>query len=269
MKGKLIVITGIDGSGKTVQSELLAKRLEENGYDVKKVDFPQYGKSFFADLIARYLRGDFNEKTEELINDLTVSNKENVKNGIDNQTKHKASNPKSINPYFTSLLYAGDRWECREKVVEWIDKGKIIISNRYTCCNKAYQGAKIDNIDERKQFFDWVNKLEYYVYKIPVPDLIIFLQNEVDIALDLISKRPVREYHYPKNEKENNSIISNSGFKDIHEEDVGYLRLVEKMYSELASSEDGWKTIDCIRQGRLLEKDKIADEVWDAVKEII
>lgn len=269
MKGKLIVITGIDGSGKTVQCELFARRLEKEGYDVKKVDFPQYGKSFFADLIARYLRGDFNEKATKLINDLTESNKGNVKGEIDNQTKLKTCSPKSINPYFTSLLYAGDRWECREKIVEWLDKGKIIISNRYACCNKAYQGAKIENVHERKQFFDWVNTLEYDVYKIPVPDLIIFLQNDVDIALDLISKRPLREYHYPKNETENNSLTSNSGFRDIHEEDVEYLKLVEKMYYELASSENGWKMINCIREGRLLDKDQIAERVWDAVREII
>lgn len=269
MKGKLIVITGIDGSGKTVQCELLAKRLENEGYDVKKVDFPQYGKSFFANLIARYLRGDFNEKTTKSINDLIETNNGNLRGDIDNQKKSENINPKSINPYFTSLLYAGDRWESRGKIVEWLDKGKIIIANRYTCCNKAYQGAKIDNVHERKQFFDWIDTLEYDVYKIPVPDLIIFLQNDVNIALDLISKRPLRKYHYPRNKTENNLLTSNSVFRDIHEEDIVYLKSVEKTYCELASSESGWKTINCIKEGSLLEKDQIAEKVWDAVKEII
>ena len=59
MHGKLIVITGVDGSGKTIQTKLLCERLLKEGYPVVTTDFPQYGKTFFADMVIKYLRGEF------------------------------------------------------------------------------------------------------------------------------------------------------------------------------------------------------------------
>ena len=64
-KGKLIVVTGLDGSGKTVQTELLVNKLKKEGHSVEQLDFPQYGKTFFADLIGRYSVDKKNE--DELI----------------------------------------------------------------------------------------------------------------------------------------------------------------------------------------------------------
>lgn len=275
MKGKLIVITGIDGSGKTVQTNLLAKRLEEEGYNVEQIDFPQYGKTFFADMIARYLRGDFNQKNQESEN----SNTQLRHSGRDacatkqtefvHATQSSISNPQSINPYFTSLLYAGDRWECVAKIRQWLEEGKIIIANRYACCNMAYQGAKIDNIKEKKRFFDWLNTLEYKVYKIPEPDVIIFLQNEVEIALDLISKRSPKEYHYPESGLNKGLPSKDNRHRDIHEEDIEYLKMVQKTYLELALNENGWKKIECVREGKLLDKNEVAGKVWDAIKNLL
>ncbi|MGR3176635.1 MAG: dTMP kinase [Candidatus Anammoxibacter sp.] len=257
MKGKLIVITGNDGSGKTVQTELLTKRLREEGFDVGQIDFPQYGKTFFADMIARYLTGEFNQETPKNKGDDT------------NNPQSKIRNPKSVNPYFTSLLYAGDRWESRDKITEWLDEGKIIVSNRYVCCNMAYQGAKIDNKKEKERFFDWANTLEYQVYKMPIPDVVIFLKSDVDVSLALINKRTPREYHCPETGPEE-SLASNKRHIDIHEEDTDYLKSVQKTYLELASSEDGWKEIECMNQdGKLLDKDLIADEIWNVARKAI
>ena len=267
MLGKLIVITGLDGSGKTVQTDRLFSRLEQDGYSVEKVDFPQYGKGFFADLIARYLKGDFNpDVTELLCNSSGLEISEELKTSVpDNSKLQLKTGPEAVNPYLTSLLYAGDRWECREKLLNWLAEGKIIISNRYTCCNKAYQGAKIDDVKERKRFFDWLDKLEHAVYKIPAPDLTIFLENDLDITVDLVKKRAPREYYYPGGDSESSSSVKSEKVVDIHEEDLEYLKLVQNTYLELVPEETGWEVIKCVKDGRLDTVDEIASMVLDVV----
>ncbi len=271
MKGKLIVITGLDGSGKTVQTDRLFASLKKDGYSVEKVDFPQYGKGFFAKLIACYLNGDFNPDINDLYcNSSGLDKPEDLKSSVTGNDKQTLKiGPKAINPYLTSLLYAGDRWECREKMSNWLNEGKIIISNRYTCCNKAYQGAKIDDVKEREKFFDWVNKLEHEVYKIPVPDLTIFLKNDLDITVDLVKKRPQREYHHPGTDSENKPIARNEKRVDIHEDNLEYMKLVQNTYLELAPNETGWEVIECVKGGRLDTVDKIASRVSNAVSTII
>ncbi len=247
MNGKLIVITGLDGSGKTTQTELLIDNLRKNGHEVEHVDFPQYGKTFFADLIARYLNGEFSSSDPQA----------------------QTGKSQSVNPYFTSLLYAGDRWEIKESIQKWLAGGKIVISNRYTCCNKAYQGAKIDNKEERDKFFDWLDKLEHQVYQIPRPDLTIFLSNEVEIALDLISKRKPREYCLPDESTENESLKTGNALKDIHEEDADFLKNVQKTYLELVDNESSWELIESVNNGALLTKSEIAEKIWNIVSKTI
>ena len=149
MKGKLIVVEGTDGSGKTVQTNLLVERLLSEGHKVRMTDFPQYGKSFFANMIEKYLKGGFgwpqalrdHFKTYPLTTD---------KEADSERTESVESRPDEVNPYLTSLLYAGDRWETGSLMHKWLDDGDIIISNRYACSNMAHQGAKIGNAEERK-----------------------------------------------------------------------------------------------------------------------
>lgn len=160
-KGKLIVIEGTDGSGKTVQTNLLVERLLSEGNKVQMTDFPQYGKSFFANMIEHYLKGEFGWP----------------------QALRKVS------PYLASLLYAGDRWEAGSLMHKWLDDGDIIISNRYVCSNMAHQGAKISNAGERKKFFEWIEELEYKVYAIPKPDITIYLHVPIEISRELIKAR--------------------------------------------------------------------------------
>ena len=127
MHGKLIVITGIDGSGKTVQTKLLCERLLKEGHPVVNTDFPQYGKTFFADMVTKYLNGEFGSAD-------------------------------SVSPYLAALLYAGDRWEAKEQINNWLKDGKIIVSNRYVCDNMAHQGGK-NRLSRRKKVFinGWIN----------------------------------------------------------------------------------------------------------------
>jgi dTMP kinase len=221
MHGKLIAITGIDGSGKTVQTRLLYERLLKEGYQAVATDFPQYGKTFFADVIAKYLKGEFGSAD-------------------------------AVSPYLAAILYAGDRWECKEQINIWLRKGRIIVSNRYVCDNMAHQGGKISDPDERKKFFQWLDKLEHGVFAIPGSDLNILLYVPVEIAYRLVEKKEQRVYL--GNEK-----------KDIHEEDIKHLQCAQQTFLEIAEGRNDWGIIDCTKEGVMLSEQIIADKVWNTV----
>ncbi len=225
MQGKLIVITGIDGSGKTVQSKLLYERLQKEGYPAVTTDFPQYGKTFFADMVTKYLKGEFGSAD-------------------------------SVSPYLASLLYAGDRWECKEQINTWLRKGKIIISNRYVCDNMAHQGGKISDSTEKEKFFQWLDTLEHQVFAVPRSNLNILLYVPAEIAYHLIEKKEQRTYL--AGEK-----------KDIHEEDINHLRYAQQTFLDIAKGKKDWVTIDCTGNGKLLSEQLIADKVWHVVKSIL
>ena len=225
MQGKLFVITGIDGSGKTVQTKLLYARLLKEGYPVVTIDFPQYGKTFFADMVTKYLKGEFG--------------------GAD-----------SVNPYLASLLYAGDRWECKEQINNWLGEGKIIVSNRYVCDNMAHQGGKISSSTEKEKFFQWLDKLEHHVFAVPRSDLNVLLYVPVETAYHLVEKKELRTYL--EGEK-----------KDIHEEDINHMRQAQQTFLEIAHGKKDWLLIDCTENGKLLSEHVIADKIWFAIKSIL
>ncbi|MBU4493296.1 MAG: thymidylate kinase, partial [Nanoarchaeota archaeon] len=108
MKGKFIVIAGTDGSGKATQIKILVKRLKDKGYEVEIADFPQYGKKSAA-LVEEYLNGKFGLAEE-------------------------------VGPYRASIFYACDRYAASFKIKEWLDEGKIVVSNRYVSANVGHQG---------------------------------------------------------------------------------------------------------------------------------
>ncbi|MCF6150474.1 MAG: dTMP kinase [Candidatus Kuenenia sp.] len=225
MQGKLIVITGIDGSGKTVQTNLLYERLQNEGYPVVTIDFPQYGKTFFAEMITKYLKGEFGAAD-------------------------------SVNPYFASILYAGDRFEGKSQIQAWLNDGKIIISNRYVCDNMAHQGGKIHDSNEKEKFFQWLDRLEHSVFGIPRSDINILLYVPAEIAYRLVEKKGHREYLA-------------GAKKDIHEENMHHMKSAQDTFMEIAKSGTGWKTIDCTEDGLLLSEQIISDKIWQAVEGIL
>lgn len=157
-KGKFIVLEGIDGSGKATQTILLSQKLEKDGYDVKFINFPQYGQRS-AGLIENYLR------------DQKYSNH----NG-------------GISPYQASLLFAVDRFDAKYQIEKWLKKGNIVLCDRYVGSNMAHQGCKIEKEDEQDRFFDWLLDLEYNILDIPKPDVNIILKIE-PIKGQLLAKR--------------------------------------------------------------------------------
>jgi dTMP kinase len=256
-KGKLIVVEGTDGSGKTVQTNLLLEKLLKKGYQVQTTDFPQYGRSFFANLIEKYLKGEFGWP-QELRDHLKAYPLTTVKNSAsdNDSTEYIESRPNEVNPYLTSILYAGDRWEAKNQMRKWLEEGNIIISNRYVCSNMAHQGAKINGTTERKAFFEWIDELEYKVYSVPRPDLIIYLHVPIEISQELIKTRT----------KESEGLKS---VADLHEEDIGYMKRVQNTYCNLAASDNSWCTIECAKDNQIKSREEIAEEVWVAVSKTL
>jgi dTMP kinase len=157
-KGKLIVIDGTDGSGKTTQIKFLYRQLKKEGHMVKLLDFPEYYKNFFGKFIGHCL----SEQYYNWIN---------------------------IHPKIASIAYAADRWESSEKIKNWLKKGYIILADRYVSANQIHQGGKIKNAKKRNDFIKWLDEMEYKVFKIPRPDAVFYLNMPINMILKLIRER--------------------------------------------------------------------------------
>ena len=157
-KGKLIVIEGVDGSGKATQAKLLAEALEKRGLEVRKVSFPDYDSDSSA-LVKMYLRGDF------------------------------GSQPGDVNAYAASAFYAVDRYASFKK--DWqgfYEAGGIVVADRYTTSNAVHQCSKLPE-QAWPEFLRWLFRFEYEQLGIPAPDRVIFLQTEAAVTEKLLLKR--------------------------------------------------------------------------------
>jgi dTMP kinase len=157
-------------------------------------------------------------------------------------------------PRLVSLLYAGDRWEAKAKIARWLAEGRVVVCDRYVDSNKAHQGARLRGAAARKEFLDWVDRLEYGVLGIPKPDFTIFLHVPRSVAERLIALKASRAYLRGKR-------------RDIHESDPRHLRDAERIYLRLASSRSARQgaLIECTESGRLLSKSQVAERIWRAV----
>ena len=156
--GKLIVIEGLDGSGKSTQLELLPKKLLENGINSKTVSFPDYESDSSA-LVKMYLNGEFGKK------------------------------PDDVNAYTASLFYAVDRFASyKTSWGEYYNQDGVIISGRYTTSNAVHQTSKMCE-SGWQSFIDWLYDLEYNKVGIPKPDKVIFLDMPVEVSQKLLSGR--------------------------------------------------------------------------------
>ncbi len=161
-KGKLIVIDGGDGSGKTTQSAMLVSYLKAQHIAVKAFDFPQYYTSFHGKIVGRFLAGEFGKLDE-------------------------------ISPYLASLAYALDRASAKDEMDLWLAHGGVIVCNRYATSNMAHQGARLPE-DKRAEFLDWIDELEYKVHKIPREDIVIYLHVPWQFGMELTKKKGERGY---------------------------------------------------------------------------
>ena len=128
---------------------------------------------------------------------------------------------------------------------------KILIANRYTQSNMAFQGAKFEG-EEMVEFANWIKQMES---RLPQPDLVIFLDMPVEQTEMMIGGREDKEYIKGKK-------------KDIHEEDIEFQKKVRRTYLELARLEN-WKVIRCTKDGIVRHPNDIHHEIWESVKELI
>jgi len=226
-KGKLIVIDGTDGSGKATQVAYLAEHLQKDGYKIKVVDFPEYYKNFFGKFIGHCL-------SEQYYNWL------------------------NIHPKIASVMYAADRFESSEEMRNWLKNGYIVIANRYVSANQIHQGGKITSAKKRNDFLKWLNQMEYEVFKIPRPDLTLYLSLPIELTLKLLKDRNnkmKREYLKKK--------------KDVHESDVNFLINSRKSALKLVKEVPNFIKIECSKKGEILSRESIHEIVYEKVKKIL
>ena len=157
--GKLIVIEGLDGSGKSTQAPILAEALRKRGKEVREVSFPDYQSESSA-LVRMYLGGEFGTR------------------------------PGDVNAYAASAFYAVDRFASYKK--EWKDfyekEDSVVVATRYTSANEIHQLAKLER-DSWEDFILWAEDFEFHKMGIPRPDMVLYLNMRYDIALSLVTGR--------------------------------------------------------------------------------
>ena len=156
--GKLIVIEGTDGSGKSTQFRLLTDRLESEQVKFQKLVFPQYSEPSSA-LIRMYLGGEFGKS------------------------------PSDVNAYAASAFYSVDRYASYRKVWgKWYEEGGLVVSDRYTTSNAVHQASK-EPEDKREDFLNWLYDFEYDKLGLPRPDLVIYLDVPTDFTEKMLRHR--------------------------------------------------------------------------------
>lgn len=156
--GKLIVIEGTDGSGKSTQFKLLTERIAREGYEFQRLVFPQYQEESSA-LIRMYLGGEFGTK------------------------------PSDVNAYAASAFYAVDRYASYKKVWgRWYENGGLVLSDRYTTSNAVHQASK-EPEEKQAEFLKWLYEFEYDKLGLPAPNLTIYLDVPTDFTEKMMRSR--------------------------------------------------------------------------------
>ena len=219
--GKLIVLEGIDGSGKSAQYRRLCARMENDGIAYNHIVFPRYDKESSA-LIRMYLSGQFGE------------------------------NPGDVNAYAASTFYAVDRYASyRTDWGELYEKGGIILSDRYTTSNAVHQGSKLPD-DQLPAFFDWLQDLEYEKLGMPKPDLVIYLDVDLETSLARMRRRQQKTHTSA----------------DIHEKDKDYLSRCLHT-AEMAAEHYGWTRIPFLKDGKERDVDEKNREIYSILLDAI
>ena len=233
----LIDIEGADGSGKTEQAKRLFERLKREGRATSYFDFPQYEGSRIGKLIGELLAG-------------------------------KHGDFMSMPAFVSALPYAVDRASAREKLLEALGRGDILVSNRYTPSNLAHQSAKLPK-DEQPALVKFIEGVEYEDLALPRPDLVFYLSVPTDIASELITRKAKRDY-------------LDGETRDLAERNIAHQDRTRAAYLRLAQ-EKGWQVIDCAPAGQTPSGDSVGtsplggaaqmrsledihEEIWQAVK---
>jgi dTMP kinase len=221
----LIVIEGLDGAGKSTQINLLNNHFTKKGIPTHFLHFPRVDAPFFGELIARFLRGDLGEINQ-------------------------------VDPYVVALLYAADRMDAAKMVQDWLSQGHVVLLDRYVYSNIAFQCAKLQSYIERAALRDWIFKLEFDHFKIPKPDLNIFL----DVPFEFTKTRLTEQ-------RSGDDRDYLQGKDDIHEKDLSFQERVRKVYLEQESIDYCFKVIKCnTSEGKMQKPEEIFARIMNSIE---
>ena len=217
-KGRLIVLEGLDGSGKATQAKLLAEHLAAQGLPVREITFPDYASDSSA-LVKMYLAGRFGEK------------------------------PDDVNAYAASSFYAVDRYASYK--MDWgsfYENGGIIIADRYTTSNAVHQCSKLPP-EQWEEYLHWLFDYEFRLLELPAPDRVIYLQVDPDVSQKLMTRR----YHGDETKKDvhekDTEYLARSrraaefcarhlGWDTVHCTADGTMRSIEEIQTEVQRAAD-------------------------------
>lgn len=224
MKGLLISIEGTDGSGKGTQSKRIAEFYSDVcGFNVKLISFPCYDSTFFGSEIGKYLNGEFGELS-------------------------------TINPKFSSLLFALDRFEKAKEIKQYLDQGYIVICDRYVDSNVAYQCSLLETQNERIEMEEWLRCVEYQVLELPKPDVTLFLDVEPVVSRKMVHLKDTRTYTENK--------------EDLLESSHNLIENSYKAYRKMAKQYN-WIIIACTEKQQMYSSNKISSNILTALSEYI
>lgn len=157
-KAKLVVLEGLDGSGKSTQFERIKEYLSGKGEKIKAISFPDYDEPSSA-LVKMYLSGEFSQ------------------------------NAGDVNAYAASSFYAVDRYASFKKFWQQdYENGAFVLAARYVTSNCIYQMVKLDD-SKWDEYIEWLEDYEYGKLELPKPDMVIFLDMPIEISQKLMSGR--------------------------------------------------------------------------------
>ena len=215
----LIVIEGIDGSGKGTQAQQLTERLTATGRRVQLLSFPRYRETLFGHAIGDFLNGRFGQLDQ-------------------------------VHPFLASVLYAADRFESKQVLIEALQEFDVVVCDRYVPSNLAHQGAKVEG-SERDELLQTIERIEFDIFSLPRPALVVLLDMPVEIAQRNIAAKKPRSY--------------TDKAADLQEADAVYLQRVRDVYLQLASSNSSWQRVESARAGEQRSIADISDDIFRRV----
>ena len=220
--GQLIALEGIDGTGKGTQAGLLVEALRRAGREVELFSFPAYRETFAGRLIGTYLDGGLGD-------------------------------PRSIDSRLTATIYAIDRFEMRGRIEAALAAGHIAVCDRYVGSNLAHQVARAAP-RRRAEVRAYIEALEFGVFALPRPDLVVFLDMPVSLAQRRVLQKAARQYTHKQ--------------LDANEADLRHLRNALAEY-RLQARAPSWRRIATTAGHRERTRDEVHADVLVAVLALI
>ena len=229
--GKLIVLEGLDGSGKSTQVKKIKEYFTEKEFKYEFFHFPMYGHNQFSDLIARFLRGELGNIDE-------------------------------VDPVFVANMYAMDRFKFLPELSKALNENDVVLLDRYVYSNIAFQCAKVKegstNGFGKYLLGAWIKDFEFNCLDLPYPDLNVFF----DVPMDVIKERLI-----DRSEDDNREYLN--GKQDIHEADLDYQSKVRDEYLRSMTDRLHCTIVNTVEDGIVLTPEEVFNKYEDKISLIL